>query len=139
MTHCYCLCRQWKALYCCERSQDPTCTEGGSNPTRKVPQMIALNKFSFVCRTVPLACRAGRQELSWELQAPAWWCVTSFPWPQPTFTCAFPPLFPQKQCPSGREEEQVFACSLCGSGWVTSRRDRTDFSQAGELCLMQQL
>lgn len=113
--------------------------ESGSYLYWKVPKMMALTKLSFLCLTVPVACTAGKQELSWELQAAARWHVTSPPWHQPTFLCPFPPPTPQKQHPSEREEEQAFGGSLCGSRWVTNHTERTYFSQAGGLCPTQQL
>lgn len=90
--------------------------KGGSNPTRKVPQMSTLNKLCFLCLSFSVSCIAGRQELSWELEAPASWHVMSPPWPQSTSVCPFPPPAPQKQHPSEREEEQA-AGFMGPGGW----------------------
>lgn len=126
VTHSYCFCRWWKAPCYCERRWAPTSSE---ILQEMVSKMITWKKLSFIPLAVPMAGMAGSQEVSQELQAPAWWHAMSPPWSQPTFTHSFPPPTCHEQHSSEREEEHTFSCSLCGTRFLSNHMDLYHFSQ----------
>lgn len=104
-----------------------------------VPEMITLNKLSFIQLAVPMACMAGSQKISWELQAPAGWHAMSPPWSQPIFILSFPPPTCHEWHSAEREEKHTFSCSLCETRVLSKHTERTSFSEPRGLCLLQHL
>lgn len=97
----------------------------------KVPKMMALTKLCFLCLTV--AFMAGRQELSWEPQAPAWWLKRALSGlSPPSFAPSHLPLPKISSCQRGKKSRPLVADFVGPGEWQTIWK-RTNFSQAGEL------